>query len=50
MVLGILVGASSYFVGGWFIPVLRLVVVVVVVGVVDPGVVVVVVGEEGRLV
>ena len=47
MILGILVGASSYFVGGWFIPVLRL----VVVGVVDPGVVVgVVVGEEGRLV
>ena len=50
IVLGVLVGASSYFVGGWFIPVLRLVVVVVV-GLVDPGVVVVVVvGEEGRLV
>ena len=49
MILGILVGASSYFVGGWFIPVLRLVVVVVV-GLVDPGVVVVVVGEEGRFV
>ena len=48
IVLGVLVGASSYFVGGWCIPFLWL--VVVGVGMVDPGVVVVVVVEEGRFV